>query len=110
MDSQANKDEMRARLLKALEAITDEEEAAINAGIAADPDNPELTEEDFARMRPHAEVMREAEARRRGRPRQEQVKESVTMRVDADVLEAWRATGPGWQSRMNDTLRRAIGL
>ncbi|WP_404325788.1 BrnA antitoxin family protein [Aerophototrophica crusticola] len=54
--------------------------------------------------------MREVEARRRGRPRQDQVKESVTMRVDADVLEAWRATGPGWQSRMNETLRRAIGL
>ncbi|RZI75932.1 MAG: hypothetical protein EOP13_03820 [Pseudomonas sp.] len=27
---------------------------------------------------------------------------------DRDVLEAWRATGLGWQSRMNDTLRKAM--
>lgn len=102
--------DLRKRLLESLEAITEEEEAAINAGIAADPDARELTDEDFAEMRPHAEFMRDFEARRRGRPKQETVKASVTMRVDSDVLEAWRATGPGWQSRMNEALRRAIGL
>nr|WP_134138031.1 antitoxin MazE-like protein [Paraburkholderia sp. BL6665CI2N2] len=38
---------------------TDEEEAAIQRGIAADPDNPEWTAQDFAQARPFAQVMRE---------------------------------------------------
>lgn len=33
---------------------------------------------------------------------------SQTLRLDSDVLEAWPATGPGWQSRMNDILRKAM--
>ncbi len=53
---------------------TPEEEARIDAGIALDPDNPELTEEDFARMRPAIEVVPEivawylAEQERKGAP------------------------------------------
>jgi hypothetical protein len=43
---------------------TPEEDAEINAGIARDPDNPELTDEDFARMRPAVEVVREIVAAR----------------------------------------------
>jgi len=101
-------------VLEQLAAQTPEEQerddALIDAGIAADPDARELTDEDFRRMRPHAEVEAELEARRRGRPRQGAVKTSVTMRLDPDVLDAWKATGPGWQSRMNDVLRRAVGL
>jgi uncharacterized protein (DUF4415 family) len=42
-----------------VELPTDEEDAAINAGIAADPDSPEWTEEDFARARPASEVLPE---------------------------------------------------
>jgi uncharacterized protein (DUF4415 family) len=37
------------------------------------------------------------------------VKEQVTLRIDQDVLEYFRATGPGWQDRINDALRRAAG-
>lgn len=37
--------------------ITDEEEARIQAGIAADPDNPEMTGEELAAMRPAVEVL-----------------------------------------------------
>ena len=33
---------------------------------------------------------------------------AIKIRVDADVLAAWRATGKGYQSRMNDALRAAI--
>ena len=108
MSDKSNAAEFRQRLLDSLELITEEEEAAIQAGIAADPDARELTEEDFARMRPHAEFMEEF--RRRGRPKQAAVKKPVTVRLDTDVLDAWRATGPGWQSRMNDALRKAVGL
>jgi uncharacterized protein (DUF4415 family) len=90
---------------------TDAEEAAIQQGIAADPENPEWSEEDFARARPAAEVlgqeMVDALARRRGRQKAP-VKEAVSLRLDADVVRALRDSGPGWQSRVNDTLRKAV--
>ena len=38
------------------------------------------------------------------------VKQQVTLRLDADVLERLRAEGAGWQSRINDVLRKAVGL
>ena len=44
----------------------------------------------------------------RGRPKAEAPKISTTIRLDADVLEAFRATGQGWQSRINETLRLAV--
>ena len=90
---------------------TPEEEAAIQRGIAADPDNPELTEEDFARMRPAREVVPEivAEYERRTRgPQKAPRKVPVTVRLDHDLVEKLRASGPGWQSRMNGLLRKAL--
>ncbi len=47
----------------------------------------------------------EAARRRRGRPVGSGTKEQVALRVDRDVLAAFRAGGPGWQTRMNDALR-----
>ncbi|WP_323122205.1 BrnA antitoxin family protein [Burkholderia alba] len=80
---------------------TAREEAAINRGIAADPDTRELTDEDFAQLRPFAAVI----AKKIGRPKLERPKEQVSIRYDADVLDAFRAGGAGWQTRMNDALR-----
>ncbi|MGN6685716.1 MAG: BrnA antitoxin family protein, partial [Devosia sp.] len=37
-------------------------------------------------------------------------KQAISLRVDADVLDKFKADGPGWQSRMNDALRKAAGL
>lgn len=78
-----------------------------------DDDNPEWTDADFARARPASEVLPELFGTKtaqmmlkpRGRPRSEVVKERITIRFDADVLEAFRATGKGWQTRMNDAMR-----
>ena len=42
---------------------------------------------------------------RRGRPPLDEPKVSTTIRLDADILAAYRAEGPGWQTRMNDVLR-----
>ena len=50
------------------------------------------------------EAQREV-ARRRGRPAGSGGKVSTTIRFDADILEAFKATGDGWQTRMNDALR-----
>ena len=46
----------------------------------------------------------------RGRPKATVTKTSVTLRLDPDVLASFRATGPGWQGRMNEALRKAAGL
>ncbi|OJU91422.1 MAG: hypothetical protein BGO13_01610 [Burkholderiales bacterium 66-5] len=78
---------------------TVQEDAAINRGIAVDPDALELTPALAARLRP---------LRARGRPVAERPKVPVTMRVDADVLAAIKASGSGWQTRVNALLREAV--
>lgn len=96
-----------------LPPISDEEEVRIQAGIALDPDNPELSDEELAAMRPASEVLPpdlyDALVKRsRGRPRSEVRKVEVKLRLDPDVVEAYRSGGPGWQTRMNQALRRGL--
>jgi BrnA antitoxin of type II toxin-antitoxin system len=45
-----------------------------------------------------------------GRPPSENPKKQVTLRLDPDVLEKFRATGKGWQSRINAALREKLGI
>ena len=95
--------------------ITDAEEAAIQRGIAQDPDNPEWTAEDFARARRAKEVLPpklyDALVRRsRERQRQEASRKLVSVRLDSEVVEKFRSSGPGWQGRVNAALRKAVGL
>lgn len=47
---------------------------------------------------------------RRGRPKQAQTKRHVSLRLDPDVVERFKAGGPGWQGRINDVLRKASEL
>jgi uncharacterized protein (DUF4415 family) len=90
-----------------------EEDRRINAGIAADPDTFEWTDEEFAQARPASEVMPPElyqaliERRVRG-PQKAPTKEMISVRLDRDLVERLRATGPGWQARINDTLRKAV--
>lgn len=92
-----------------LPPITDAEEARIQAGIAADPDNPEMTDEEARTARPFADAFPDlaASLRRSRGPQKAPTKQLVSLRLDQDVLDRFRATGPGWQSRMNEALRRA---
>ncbi len=86
-----------------------------DAASRPDEDNPEWTREDFRKARPALEVIAEvfgAEAaenirRGRGRPQkaEREKKVSQTLRLDPDVLEAYRHEGSGWQTRINDVLR-----
>jgi uncharacterized protein (DUF4415 family) len=72
-----------------------------------DPDDaPELTEEWFAT----ADLYEGNKLIRRGRPAKAARKQAVNIRLDPDVLAYFRATGPGWQSRINAALRKAAGL
>ncbi|WP_254984268.1 BrnA antitoxin family protein [Rhodopseudomonas palustris] len=77
-----------------------------------DDDNPEWTAEDFTRARPVSEMPADVLAQFRntkvGRPRSENPKVPVKLRLDGDVLAALRATGPGWQTRINDLLKSRI--
>ena len=85
------------------------EETAIDAGIARDPDNPEWTDEDFARARPASEVHPELVERwLRSQGKQKLcAKVIVSIRLDADVLDHYRSAGEEWQSRINEILRQA---
>ena len=70
-----------------------------------DPDDaPELSDDFFAR----ADEFVGDKLVRRGRPPSSSVKRPVTVRYDADVIAAFRSTGKGWQTRMNDALREWI--
>lgn len=94
---------------KPVPPISDEEEARIQAMIAADPDDEETTDEQLAQARPFVEAFPElAQTLRRsagGRPRSTDPKVPVSIRLDREVVEKFRATGPGWQSRINEALR-----
>ncbi|MBB4041988.1 uncharacterized protein (DUF4415 family) [Microvirga flocculans] len=73
-------------------------------------DNPEWTDEDFARAKPLAEVLPElAEAAKRpGRPKSENPKVPVSLRLEPDVLAAYQKLGKGWQVRINEVLRAGM--
>ncbi len=47
---------------------------------------------------------------RRGRPRSENSKQAVFLRLDTEVLEWFKKSGTGWQTRMNEALRKVAGL
>jgi uncharacterized protein (DUF4415 family) len=89
-----------------LKRNTLEEEAAIRQGIEADPDTFELTDDDFARVRPASEMMPDL-VRRRGSQKAPK-KLLVSIRLDQDVVQRLRASGPGWQGRVNDLLRKSV--
>jgi uncharacterized protein (DUF4415 family) len=75
--------------------------------IWTDPDDaPELTAAFFN----SADLYEGQKVKARGRPKSALTKEPVKLRLDADVLAALRASGEGWQTRINDTLRASLKL
>jgi uncharacterized protein (DUF4415 family) len=78
-----------------------------------DEDAPELTDAELAEMRPAADVLPAdfyamVTKRPRGRPKAERIKVPVTLRLDQEIIEAFKAKGPGWQTRMNAVLKEAV--
>lgn len=71
---------------------TDEEDAAINSAITSDPDTYELTDAEFSKLNPV------------GRPKAEITKDRITIRLSREVTEYFRATGKGWQTRIDKAL------
>ena len=77
---------------------TDAEDAAITAAAMNDPDAIPFTDQEWEKVKPMVR-------RGRGRPLGSGSKTQITLRVDTDVLDQFKAAGTGWQTRMNDVLR-----
>ena len=74
-----------------------------------DPDDaPELTEDFFKNADLYEGT--KLKSKTRGRPKSASPKEPVKLRLDADVIAALRASGEGWQTRINDALRASLKL
>ena len=76
-----------------------------------DEENPEWSRRDFARAKrlyqiPSLAALSKRKPGERG-PQKTPTKQQVTLRLDRDVVERFRSTGPGWQSRINNALRKA---
>jgi uncharacterized protein (DUF4415 family) len=80
-------------------SVTDTEDAAITAAAMTDPDALPFTDEQWASVKPRL---------RMGRPKAELTKERITIRLSRDVVTQFRATGQGWQTRMDSALRQYI--
>ena len=72
-----------------------------------DAENPELTAKEMASARPALDVLAEQGIRRRG-PQKAPTKTLVTMRLDQDLVAHLKATGSGWQTRVNQSLRASM--
>lgn len=82
-------------------------------GEKSDTENPEWTAGDFAQARSGSEVFADLGMpvpARRGRPPSDSVKRQVTLRLDAEVVEHFKAGGPGWQTRINQALLEALSV
>ena len=79
--------------------VTDIEDAAITAAAMSDPDAVPFTDAQWAAVKPNM---------RTGRPKAEVTKERITIRLSRDVVTQFRATGVGWQTRMDAALRQYI--
>jgi uncharacterized protein (DUF4415 family) len=73
----------------------------------SDPEDAPLLTTEFFKS---ADLHEGSKLKARGRPKSVSPKKPVKLRLDADVLEALRASGDGWQTRINDSLRASLKL
>ena len=79
-------------------------------------DNPEWTKKMIAKARPAKEVLPKIFGARttatmlkpRGRPKSPEAKVAISLRLSPDTLARWKATGPGWQTRMANVLGESV--
>lgn len=95
-----------------LDLPSPEDDAAIQRGIEQDPGSPELGEKFFRDARPASMMLPPAVyadlTAPGGHPDAEPDEVQVTFPVDQDVFDGLQASGPGWQARANEALRRLV--
>lgn len=87
----------RGEILTDTERVNALSEASIERMAAEDPDNFLKTNEDWSQVTVHRPGIRG--------PQKTPTKKSIAIRLSQDVLENFKATGAGWQSRIDDALR-----
>ena len=70
-----------------------------------DAENPEWTEEDFRRAVPFSGLPKPVQTKLRGRPKAKETKERITIRLSPEIVQTFRSSGAGWQTRMDAALR-----
>jgi uncharacterized protein (DUF4415 family) len=80
-------------------AVTADEDQAITAAALSDPDAAPYTDAELAAARPMMRI---------GRPKAQVTKERITIRLSRDVVTKFRATGSGWQTRLDSALRHYV--
>lgn len=78
---------------------------SIDKASQPDPENPEWTDEIAAKAWRLDDLPPSLQTKLRGRPRAAVVKERTTIRLSADVLARFRASGAGWQTRIDAALK-----
>ena len=73
-----------------------------------DEENPELTEEAIRRSIPARQFFAERGLPMPGRPKAESPKVAVSLRLDQEVVDGFKAGGPGWQTRINAVLAESL--
>jgi uncharacterized protein (DUF4415 family) len=76
------------------------------AATNADERKPMLDEDWFA----EADAYVGTKLVQKGRPKAEKIKRPVSLRLDQEVIDWFKQSGPGWQTRINDALRKAAGV
>ncbi|MGH7025526.1 MAG: BrnA antitoxin family protein [Caulobacteraceae bacterium] len=108
-DLKTKRSAARAKARELLAATADEDDKAIVEAAQSDPDAGPLDDERLKKMSPMASTDAAELARRaRGRPRSPAPKRLVSLRLDPDVVARFRASGPGWQTRINEVLREHL--
>lgn len=87
---------IKTRSGRVLTMPTPAEDAAIAAAAMSDPDAMPLTDVEWAQAKPLV---------RRGRPLGSGTKTQITLRLDVDVVDKFKASGDGWQTRINEALK-----
>lgn len=90
-------------------ALSNAEESEIQKMIASDPDNPEISDAQIAKGKPFAKAfpeLAESIKRSRGRPRVDNPREAVTLRIDPETVARFKAKGKDWRARMARALEK----
>ena len=91
--------------------MTNKRKACTKSDLEEVLDHPEWTEKDIARAKPFGAMFPELAAsyRRTRGPQKSPTKAAVSLRLDRRIIDHFRATGAGWQTRLNDVLLEVIG-